>query len=77
MLILHTEDKLTHLVKFMLVESMKLFVSGLFQKYTRIKIVSHTYANFVEVPVPLKDDEEVDPCQEKVCSSSVSSETCI
>lgn len=78
MLILDIEDKLKYLMKFMLVELMfLLFVSVLFQKYTRIKIVSHTYANFVEVPIPLKDDEEVDPCIQKVCSSLVSSETCI
>lgn len=68
MLILQIEDKLKDVVKFMLVELMK-FVSVLFQNYTRIKMVSHTYANFVEVPVPLKDDEEVDNCNQKVCSS--------
>lgn len=56
----------------MLVELMKMFVSGVFQMYTRIKTVSHTYANFVEVPVPLKEDEEEDPGTQKVCSSSVS-----
>lgn len=56
----------------MSVELIKLFVSVLFQNYTRIKIVSQTYANVVEVPIPLKDDEEVDPCHQKVCASSVS-----
>lgn len=30
------------------------------QKYRGIDIVSHTYANFVEVPVPVGDDDDVD-----------------
>lgn len=49
-------------------------VSVLFQKYTRIKIVSHTYANFVQVPVPLKDGEGVDRRDQEVCSPWVSSD---
>lgn len=44
----------------------------LFQKYTRAKAVNPTYANFVEVPIPLKDEEEVERCEQKVGSSLVS-----
>lgn len=43
----------------------------LFQKYTRMKTVDPTYANFVDVPIPLKDEEEAEPCDQKVCSSWV------
>lgn len=45
----------------------------LFQKYTRTKAVNPTYANFVEVPIPLKDEEEVERCDQQVGPSLVSS----
>lgn len=44
----------------------------LFQKYTRTKTVNPTYANFVEVPIPLKDEEDVERCDQQVGPSLVS-----
>eukprot|EP00066_Takifugu_rubripes_P012639 XP_011601905.1 PREDICTED: CMT1A duplicated region transcript 1 protein [Takifugu rubripes] len=40
-------------------------IKAALKKYTRAKTVNPTYASFVEVPVPLKDEEDVERCDQQ------------